>query len=186
MSRLNDCAEESLVSFLRDGRADAFDELYHRYHSAIYQNILKLTKDSAASEDLLQDTFVVCWQKRHSIDPERPIAGWLFVISYNLSVNWLKRKLVETKAMSHLSLVVNETAEEVAGAYEEQMQRIEAAIQQLPPQKKRALELCKLQGRSYKAAAKEMNISSHTVKEYLSVAIKSVRKYAASGYKFFF
>lgn len=183
MSRFNDCAEDHLIALLQEDCAPAFEEVYRRYHTAIYRNILKLTKDASAAEDLLQDTFITFWQRRATVDAQRSLSGWLFVISYNLSVNWLKRKLVESKAVSYLTTVAPINSEEVADDYDAQMQCIEAAILQLPPQKKRVLELCKLQGRSYKAAAREMNISSHTVKEYLSLAMKSVKKYTASGYK---
>ena len=67
--------------------------------------------------------------------------------------------------------------------YEAQMNVIEKAILLLPQQQKRVLELCKLQGQSYKAAAREMKISSHTIKEYLTIAMKSIRKYATTEYK---
>lgn len=183
MSRYHLYDDDCLAALLQEGNGEAFDAIYHRYHAALYRNILSVTKDAAAAEDLVQDTFIAFWQKRGSIDGKRSLAGWLFVISYNLSVNWLKRRTVHAKAVEYLATLAPDPGE-TAGEYEPQMALVEQAIAQLPAQKKRVLELCKLEGRSYAAAAREMNISSHTVKEYLSLAMKSVRKYAASGYKF--
>lgn len=178
MRPLQDYEEHCLIPLVSKGNRDAFEEVYHRYHTALYQNILRFTKDPTATEDLVQDTFIRFWQKRNSIRADKSLAGWLFVISYHLSVNWLKRKLVDAKAKKQLTLLSVES--DSLSLYEQQMALLEQAILQLPPQKRRVLELCKLQGRSYKEAAQEMNISSHTVKEYLSGAMKVVRDYAVT------
>lgn len=182
MNRLLSFNDDCLIALLKEGRNDAFDEIYRRYHKAIYQNVIKLVKDKTASEDLVQDTFIAFWQNRNIIVSGRSLPGWLFVISYNLSVNLLKRKLTDAKAVSYLANL-NGGLVDVTDNYEAQMNVIEKAILLLPQQQKRVLELCKLQGQSYKAAAREMKISSHTIKEYLTIAMKSIRKYATTEYK---
>lgn len=178
MRPLQDYDEHCLIPLVCKGNRDAFEEVYHRYHAALYQNILRFTKDHTVTEDLVQDTFIRFWQKRSSIRADKSLAGWLFVISYHLSVNWLKHKLVDAKAKQQLMLLSVES--DSLSLYDQQMALLEQAILQLPPQKRRVLELCKLQGRSYKEAAQEMNISTHTVKEYLSGAMKVVRDYAVT------
>ena len=50
-------------------------------------------------------------------------------------------------------------------------------MDQLSPQKRKVFELCKVQGRTYKKAAEELHISKYTVKEYLSEALISIKKY---------
>lgn len=178
MRPLNTCDDDCLISLLAGDDAGAFTEVYHRYHVAIYRNIYRLTKNAEATEDLLQETFVTLWQKRNRIVTGRSLAGWLFVISYHLSVNWLKKKLLELKAVQahSLSIAYVESVDE----YEKQMALLDTAILQLSPQKRRVFTLCKLQGKTYQQAAKELNISNHSVKEYLSGAMKSVREYALS------
>lgn len=178
MRPLQDYDEHCLIPLVCKGNRDAFEEVYHRYHAALYQNILRFTKDHTVAEDLVQDTFIRFWQKRSSIRADKSLAGWLFVISYHFSVNWLKHKLVDAKAKQQLVLLSVES--DSLSLYDQQMALLEQAILQLPPQKRRVLELCKLQGRSYKEAAQEMNISTHTVKEYLSGAMKVVRDYAVT------
>ena len=89
MNRLLSFNDDCLIALLKEGRNDAFDEIYRRYHKGIYQNIFKLVKNKTASEDLVQDTFIAFWQNKNIIVSGRSLPGWLFVISYNLSVNWL-------------------------------------------------------------------------------------------------
>jgi DNA-directed RNA polymerase specialized sigma24 family protein len=83
------CDDDCLVPLLAGGDAAAFTEVYQRYHVAIYQNIYRLTKNAAATEDLVQETFITLWQKRERVVTGKSLAGFLFVISYHLSVNYI-------------------------------------------------------------------------------------------------
>ena len=67
--------------------------------------------------------------------------------------------------------------EETHLTIEEKTQLLTEAINQLSPQKRKVLELCKLQGKTYEETARELHISRHTVKEYLASAISHVKGY---------
>jgi RNA polymerase sigma-19 factor, ECF subfamily len=167
-----------LASRLRNNDINAFNTLYWQYHAAVYANALKLIKDPVIAEDIVQEVFVTLWGKRHLIDPQQDIAGWLFVVSHHKTVDQLKQKirraLVQKKiciAGENQSIMVN------ADLKEEQLSTIEQAVDKLSPQKRKVFELCKVQGRTYEKAAEELHISKYTVKEYLSEALISIKKY---------
>ncbi len=182
-SHLNNDHDTTLVGFLKQGDMHAFNELYVKYHPALYNNVLKFTKDTACTEDIVQDTFVSLWQKRNSIDAGKSIAGWLFVNSYNRSVNWQKKKLLESRTQQILAQHPAQIEME-EDDYPAQMKLLEDALRQLSPQKRRVFELCKLRGSTYEVTAAELNISRHTVKEYLSSAMVSIKKYALAHPEF--
>ena len=54
---------------------------------------------------------------------------------------------------------------------------LKKAIDQLAPQQKKAYELVKVEGNTYKKTAEIMGISPLTVKEYLATAKKSIREF---------
>ena len=169
---------KDLASRLRKDDINAFNTLYWEYHAAVYANALKLIKDPVIAEDIVQEVFVTVWGKRHTIDPEQDLVGWLFVISYHKTIDQLKRKLKETLAHKNISISIEDHSVLVnADLKEEQLTSIEEAMDQLSPQKRKVFELCKVQGRTYKKAAEELHISKYTVKEYLSEALVSIRKY---------
>ena len=121
---------------LRNDDIDAFNTLYWEYHASVYANSLRLIKDPAIAEDIVQDVFVTLWSKRHTIDPKLDIAGWLFVVSHNKTVDQLKRKLKQDLARKNLSVVSEEHSIIVNGDLkEEQLCAIEKAMDQLSPQK---------------------------------------------------
>jgi RNA polymerase sigma-70 factor (ECF subfamily) len=162
---------------LRNDDISAFNSLYWEYHGAVYANALKLIRDPSIAEDIVQETFVALWEKRQSIDPKQDIAGWLFVVSHHKTIDQLKRKLRHALAEKILQEVIegHDIVEE--DITEEQLTAIEKAVDQLSPQKRKVFELCKMQRRTYEKAAEELQISKYTVKEYLSEAMVSIKKY---------
>lgn len=168
--------DSELVIRIQMGDVEAFDILYWKYHQAVYANINKLIKDGEAAKDILQEVFVTVWEKCHSIDPNQAISGWLFVVSYNKSISYLKKLLRESALNIELKNQV-ELVDEDFSVKEEQLQLLEEALTRLSTQRRKVFELCKLQGKTYEEAAKELNISKHTVKEYLSEAIAKIKTF---------
>ncbi len=170
-------SDHGLVSRLYEGDVKAFDVLYYRYHTALYRNILKLTKDAEIAQDILQDVFTTLWERRLELNADQSVSGWLFVLSFNKSISHLRQKLREEKIVSHLTLPGEEPDISDLFLHEGRYQLLMKAIDSLSPQKKRVFTLCKLEGKTYEEAALELNISKYTIKEYLSAAVVSVRDY---------
>ena len=140
-----DITNNSLITRLQNDEKEAFDELYRKYHSAIYYNILKLTRDAIVSEDIVQEVFITLWEKRHELNIQQGISGWLFVVSYNKSISYFKRKLKESLARTALQQNIENTTDAENSFTNTQMSILEKAIEQLSPQKRRVFESCKLQ-----------------------------------------
>lgn len=169
--------DSELVLRLLADDIEAFNTLYCRYYQPLYTNIFKLTRNAEAARDILQDVFIVLWEKRQSINVEQPLSNWLFSVSYYKSLKYLKKSLKEQllfKNVEQYSLVNDEPENELN---ESRIQAIQKAVQQLSPQKQKVLIRCKLTGKSYKEVAEELSISRHTVKEYLALAITSLRAF---------
>lgn len=171
-----DLHEKNLITLLKRNDKTAFNELFWKYEHSIYLNVLKLTRHEAIAQDIVQETFITLWEKRSTIDPDKSLSGWLFVLSYNRSLNVLKKNLRESKILSELGMQVCSFKE----SDEDDQRKTEslyAGIHRLSAQQKRVLELCKLEGKTYEETASEMQISKHTVKEYLSAAMASLRNF---------
>jgi RNA polymerase sigma-70 factor (ECF subfamily) len=171
--------DSELITRLRQSQVTAFDALYWKYHEAVYRNILKFTKDTETASDILQEVFTKLWEKRITINADQSVAGWLFVVSFNLSVNHTRKRLREQTVQKKLFAVdpgndVHTTGPQV---YEEQYRLMRQAIDQLSPQKRKIVTLCKIEGKTYEEAAGELNISRNTVKEHLSAAMVNLNEY---------
>lgn len=136
---------------------------------------MQLVRDTGAAEDILQEVFLALWEKRESIKTDASVGGWLFVSSYNRSVNFLKKRLREKAAADLIRDAFGADDREAVMSREMRLQELEEAIENLPGQKRKVFYLCKLKGYTYEEAAVALNISRHTVKEYLSEAVHSIR-----------
>ncbi len=170
-------SDPKLIIQLQRDDVRAFNQIYFKYHTAIYQNIFKLLKDTEESENILQEVFTSLWLNRSTLDAAKPVANWLFVVSYNKSITHLKKSL--KKALSYKQIENEHEYDHEADGFlkEIKLQLINEACLNLSPQKRKVFDLCKLQGKSYEETADELNISKHTVKEYLSLAVKSIKEY---------
>ena len=169
--------EKELARRVINGDIVAFNEIYRIYFHPVYCNALKITRDAAVAEDVLQEVFITLWEKRATIDPERSLAGWLFIICYHKSVNILRKKLRESLLYRELQTPEENSLEEEI-KHGTQWTILENALSCLSPQRRRVFELCKLQGKTYEEAARELRISKYTVKEYLSAATASIKEYS--------
>lgn len=86
--------EENLKRYIKEfkkGDYSSFDDFYNALKEKIFYNIFALTKSYELSEDLLQDTFVKFLESINEIDDENNAIGLLFVMSRNLTLDYLKK-----------------------------------------------------------------------------------------------
>lgn len=167
---------------LKNGDKKAFDAFYHQYHQPVYCNIAKFIYQYDIAEDILQEVFLALWEHRSELDPDRSIAGWLFVVSYNKSISWLKRNSKE-KRFATVPVTDAYEVEEInvqEQIFEDQVALMNNAVDQLPLRKKQAFRLCKLEGRSYEEAGELLGITTDTVKEYVKTSSQMIRRYIAT------
>jgi RNA polymerase sigma-70 factor (ECF subfamily) len=169
--------EKELARRLITGDIAAFNEIYERNFHPVYCNALKIIREVSLAEDALQEVFITLWEKRATIDPEKSLAGWLFIICYHQSVNILRKKLRESLLYEKLQQPEEYSMEEEI-KYGTQRKILENALSSLSPQRRRVFELCKLEGKTYEETAIELRISKYTVKEYLSGAIAAIKEYS--------
>lgn len=174
--------EAYLISELVKGNHQAFEELYYVYVAAIQSNITRLIKDQEAAHDLLQEVFIALWENRQSIDPQKGVAPWLYTVSYNKSIKFLRKKIKEetsSDAVIDISLFVDE---QDMDHEEANLSVIHEALDRLPERKKTAFLEYKLKGKSLDQVADEMGITKETVKGYLKDARKFILQYVAANH----
>ena len=170
-----DYSDEHLLRAVQNADERAFYELYERYHHAVYLNVMRMLRSGPESEDIVQEVFYRFWQKRQSIAPDRSLGGWLFMVSYHLSIDHLRLKLKDRRLLDYY---YPEPESAIIDAADMRAAIIDEAIGRLSPQKRKVFELCKVQGKTYEKAAAELGISRNTVSDYLKEAMRSIRLHA--------
>ena len=74
------------------GKQGAQLEVYNRYYKAMYNTALRIVKDSAEAEDVMQDSFLNAFTKLSSFKGEVTFGAWLKRIVINNSIHHYRKQ----------------------------------------------------------------------------------------------
>lgn len=176
-----------LVLQCKSGNEAAFRCIFDHYYLPVQRNIIRFVADTDAAADILQDVFLTLWEKKHTLRDDTDIEGWLFTISYYKSVSFIRKSIKspvalpeEEEEQSTLYAASENDAVEKESLYASQLHLLHEGIDQLSPQKKIAFILYKIKGRSYEEISHEMGISELSARQYVKMALQSLRQYVRS------
>lgn len=168
--------ESKLVHQLTEGNILAFNTLYHHYSSYLYRFASGYLKSTEEAEELVQEVFTIIWEKRTSLKKELSFKAFLFTIAFNIIRKHFRTKGYLTEYFSSATAAdLTDTAYTDETSYRSLYQFIVKLIDQLPQRRKEIIIKSRLEGRSIKEIAEEMNISHKTVENQLTIALKFIR-----------
>jgi len=84
--------DKELFEKIQDGDPRAFDSLAIKISPELYGFILRMVQNENDAKDILQDTLVRVWEKRHQFRGTSTVKTWIYRIAINLSYTHLKRR----------------------------------------------------------------------------------------------
>lgn len=84
--------------------ADDISELYRQHAAAMLRYFARRTCDPEVAADLLAETFARAFEQRRKFtgDSDRELVGWLYAIGRNALTDYLRRGVVEKRALARL------------------------------------------------------------------------------------
>ncbi|RKE47157.1 RNA polymerase sigma factor [Sphingobacterium detergens] len=174
--------EKALLTRLKEGNYEAFEEVYGLYYRQLAGNLMKLLKNRDLVGEALQEIFMRLWNNRDNVDPEKPIKAYLFRIGENLVYDAFRRAARDEKMRAYFMAFTTEAYEHIEKTLYEQENRkmLYEAIDQLPPQRKKVYRLCKLEEKSYKEISEMLGISTAAVNDHVTKANAFLKEYFSS------
>ena len=171
--------EAKLLSRLSAGDQDAFREIFELHWDQIHAVGLKILKSPELAKDLAQDTFMRIWYNREQLKDVHNFRAYLNVLSRNLAIDLLRKKVFTVENEDYLVAYFSEEATSPTddAEYKELKQLLHEAVSHLPPQMQQVFRLSRLEGLSHTEIAARMNIARVTSKSYMVRALAAVRKY---------
>lgn len=165
---------------IAQGDAQAFAEFYEAYAVKLAIYVARFLGSDLWAEEIVQDTFVKLWSIRETIgDIEYP-AGFVYRMIANRTKDHLRRKEHEVKLQQYMGRYLqqsnlNTTQDQLDFQTGEKLFR--QAVQQLPAQRALIFRMRNEQGLSYEEIARELELSRHTVRNQLNLALQNIRSY---------
>jgi RNA polymerase sigma-70 factor (ECF subfamily) len=168
-----------IVARLRSRDPQALADLYDRYGRLVYSLILRMVRDQATAEDLVQETFLRVWNRAQAVDSERGSVGpWLLAVARNRAIDYLRsaagrqRNALELDETDHPALYCDM---EPGILTSDRARRVKTAMEKLSPNHRTVMELAYFEGLSQSEMAERMGQPLGTVKTWVRTALKSLR-----------
>jgi RNA polymerase sigma-70 factor (ECF subfamily) len=172
----------------RTGQGDrgSFEQLYERFSGVLFSTALNVLNNQEAAEDVLQDVFVAIWEKAPLYDAVRgkPLTWAVTLTRYKAidRLRSLRRKgilheRVEQEAKIFEEHTGNSSLNEVDSA--EKSRIVRAAIVQLSPTQREAIELAFFSGLTQAEIAKKLRQPLGTVKARIRRGMRKLREIIA-------
>lgn len=177
MNLYSKSSDTELVSFLKKGDQVAYTEIFERYKAILYKHAFRLLNDEEEANDVIQDLFLVLWQKRESIHLTTSLSSYLYGAVRNRIFDIITHQKVVAKYLYSIKNFVEHgdyiTDDYVRGR--ELAKIIEREINALPPKMREVFELSRQGDLSYKEIGQRLNISDKTVKQQVHNAVKILK-----------
>ncbi|MBD0369334.1 MAG: sigma-70 family RNA polymerase sigma factor [Pyrinomonadaceae bacterium] len=172
-------SDAELLRAVAGGDEAALSALYDRYRLILFGLLLRILHSRAEAEDCLQEVFIQVWRQASSFDEARgrPFT-WLVTMARSRAIDRLR-------ALSSRDRTVQESAreavEEVSDAVtdairSEQGATVRAALDALPQEQRRVLELAYFEGLTQSEIAERLNQPLGTIKTRTRSALMKLRE----------
>ena len=167
--------DASLLALVRSGDENAMASLYDRYARVVYSVAIRVLRDPASAEDILQEVFMQIWRTPDSFIAARgSLGGWLAVVARNRSIDALRRKRPATNVDDIALASSFNLADEAERT--SLMERARTVILQLPREQRKTLEMAFFDGLTHSEIAAMTGDPLGTVKTRIRSALLTLRK----------
>jgi len=173
--------DPELARRLKNRDPHAMAELYDRYGRVTFALILRVVRNEAVAEDLVQETFLRVWNRVHGFDHEKGALGpWVLAVARNRAIDYL-RSVDGRMAQNAFEL---EKLEQPAMFRDmennilnmDRIRSLRGAFQKLTANQRLVLELAYYEGLSQTEMAERMQQPLGTIKTWVRSALKVLRE----------
>ncbi len=157
--------DRDLVQRCLLGEERAYGLFLKKYKRPVFSLVCRMVRQREEAEELASEAFFKAFRALAGYDPAQPFSSWMFKIASNLSIDWLRRRRLETSSLDEEDSVwefadERPTAEE-ALERKQTMEVVEEAIGKLAPEFRAVVLLRHQEERSYEEIAEILETGAH-------------------------
>jgi RNA polymerase sigma-70 factor, ECF subfamily len=168
-------SDDVLLRRAAKGDEEAFTLLYRRHQAALYRFALRMTGNTWAAEEIVQDVFMTLMRDPRKYDAKLGALGaFLYGVARNRVMKHLERLPREialeekNEDGTGAGIVLRDASTPATWAEKrERMQHVRAAVLELPAEFREAVVLCELEEMSYEEAAQMAGCPIGTIRSRL-------------------
>jgi RNA polymerase sigma-70 factor, ECF subfamily len=173
-------ADEELMQLMYKGETAAFEAIYDRHADAAFSLAYRMCGQRALAEDVVQESFLSLWRSGARYDRLRgSVRTWVLGVVHNRAIDALRRRTVRERGR-----ISNEGIEERVAAPErtdvefarrDEAREIREALERLPDEQSRVIELAYFGGLTHVQIASMLDTPVGTVKGRMRLGLAKMR-----------
>jgi RNA polymerase sigma factor (sigma-70 family) len=170
---------DALLQLCLNGKQSAQLEVYNRYYKAMYNTAVRIVKDSAIAEDVMQESFLSAFTKLETFKGEVTFGSWLKRIVINNSIYQYRKQQKKNEVALNDVIYKVEDDDGIASDYvftEQKAQKVMETMKQLKDNYRVSLTLHLIEGYDYDEISTIMNLSYANCRTTISRAKESLRQ----------
>jgi RNA polymerase sigma-70 factor (ECF subfamily) len=169
---MDEQTDAELVKACLEGREFAYAELVRRHQDSVFGLAVSMTRNRDDAEDMAQEAFIRAYSKLDQYNPEYPFRPWILRICSNRTKNLFRRRV-------HRRTVEEGHLKEEAVRQDEvepNFQKLEEALETLPPKLGAPLRLRYMEGLSYDEISEVLGVGVSAAKMRVMRARKQLQE----------
>ncbi len=163
---MNGPADKECIRRILDGEDELYAVIVDRYSQRVFSLIVGIVGDRASAEEVAQDVFVKVFEKLHRFRGESAFSTWLFRIAYTTAISALRGANRRETSLDEGRIAALPDTDE-PDFNEGRIERMEAAIEKLPPADQALLKLFYMEERSIAEISYIVNGTQSNIKTRL-------------------
>lgn len=164
--------DQYLWENIKEGSKTDFKKLHDRYFNQLCLYAFKSGKKPEIIEELVSDCFIKLWENRKTIDIKISVKHYIFLMLKNSIIDFQRKKKLITQSLDD----INEPESEYVFDEQKEYAVLYSALDKLPEQRRKILELAVFDSLSYNQIAEKLQISRNTVKTQISRAYRFIKE----------
>jgi RNA polymerase sigma-70 factor (ECF subfamily) len=173
-------SDAELIALAGQGSVDAFGLIYDRHCAVAYSLAYRICRSREASEEVVQDAFLSLWRSRDRYDSGRgELRTWLLGMVRNSSIDRLRRSGVRERHSARSEELEEqlEAAERTEDEVQQREQRAEVrvALDTLPAEQRRVIELAYFGGLTHREIASQLGQPVGSIKGRMRLGLAKLQ-----------
>jgi RNA polymerase sigma-70 factor (ECF subfamily) len=176
-------ADQPLIARAKAGEIEAFEALLFRYQRQVLGTALRFLANRDDARDAAQEVFLKLYRHLRDLDPERPVAPWLYRVTINVCHDIVRRR---RGAFSGADFTWAESMPQTGGPdadpgrrliLEEEWRTLQQALATLPEKERAAIILRDVEELETREVAQILGTSEVTVRSHISRARMKIKRH---------
>lgn len=168
--------DDEILEMLKNNHSEAIDLLFRRHYRFVCKAAYRVLPDGHLIEDMAQDVFFELWKKRETLNITTSVRAYLKRAVINKTLNYIRGQRMKFSDVEDHGHEMGMPATALMDLQNEELTAVlHKAIDDLPERCRIVFTLSRFEGYSYQQIATELDISTKTVENQISKALKLLR-----------